>query len=148
MKTGVKVMDAMTKAPVIVSPNESLLDCANKMTKSDIGSLIVAEDGILLGILTEKDFVKKVVARNLDLKQTKAKEVMSTKMIKISPEMDLYDAILLMSREEKRRLPVTKGERIIGLLTYKDLLKIQPDLYDIFIENFKIREEETKRNML
>ena len=58
--------------------------------------------------------------------------------------MDLYDAILFMSREEVRRLPVVEKDKFIGLLTYKDILKIQPDLYDIFIEKFKIREEKNK----
>ena len=69
-------------------------------------------------------------------------------MIKIDPNQDLYDAILLMSREEVRRLPVTKEDRFIGLLTYKDILKLQPDLFDIIVENLKIREEETKRKLL
>lgn len=140
MKTGVKVMDAMTKAPIAVGPEENLLNCAHKMIEGDVGSLIVEENGRLLGIITEKDFVNKAVAKSLDIKKSKAKDIMSTEMLKISPNLDLYDAIYFMSRESVRRLPVTDGEKLVGLLTYKDVLKIQPDLYDIFIEKFKIRE--------
>jgi signal-transduction protein with cAMP-binding, CBS, and nucleotidyltransferase domain len=148
MKTGIKVMDAMTKSPVIVKPEEKLIDCAKKMIEADVGSLIIEDSGKLVGILTEKDFVTKVVAKNIDVVKTPVKEVMSTKLIQIPPELDLYDAILFMSREDVRRLPVTKNGKLLGLLTYKDILKIQPDLYDIFIENFKIREEETKQKLL
>ncbi len=140
MRTGIKVMDAMTKAPVVVGPEENLLKCADKMIEGDVGSLIVEENGKLLGIITEKDFVNKAIAKDLNIKKSKAKDIMSTTMLKISPTLDLYDAIYFMSRENVRRLPVTDGEKLVGLLTYKDVLKIQPDLYDIFIEKFKIRE--------
>jgi len=137
MKTGVKVMDAMTKSPTKVGPNESIFKCAKKMIESDVGSIIVEDKGKIIGILTEKDFVTRVASKRLDMDKTKVKDVMSKKLIEISPELDLYDAILFMSREEVRRLPVTKEGRLVGLLTYKDVLKIQPDLYDIFIENFR-----------
>ncbi len=140
MKTGVRVADAMTKIPIRVTPEENLLNCAQKMIEGEVGSLIVEEEGVLLGIITEKDFVNKAVANNLDMKKSKAKDIMSTKMLKISPDLDLYDAIYFMSRENVRRLPVTEGDKLIGLLTYKDVLKIQPDLYDIFMEKFRLKE--------
>jgi signal-transduction protein with cAMP-binding, CBS, and nucleotidyltransferase domain len=148
MKTGVKVMDAMTKAPILVHPDDKLIKCVNKMIKGEVGSLVVARDNQLLGIITEKDLINKALGKNLDIKKKTAKDIMTTRMIKIDPNQDLYDAILLMSREEVRRLPVTKEDRFIGLLTYKDILKLQPDLFDIIVENLKIREEETKRKLL
>ena len=148
MKTGVKVMDAMTKAPILVHPDDKLIKCVNKMIKGEVGSLVVARDNQLLGIITEKDLINKALGKNLDIKKKTAKDIMTTRMIKIDPNQDLYDAKLLMSREEVRRLPVTKEDRFIGLLTYKDILKLQPDLFDIIVENLKIREEETKRKLL
>jgi len=148
MKSGVKVMDAMTKTPVMVNPDETLFSCVKKMIAGQVGSLVVTENNKLLGIITEKDFMEKVLAHNLDISKRTAKDIMSTRMIHISPKEDVYNAILLMSREDVRRLPVTEGDDFIGLITYKDILKIQPDLYDIFIENFKIKEEETKKRLL
>jgi len=141
-------MDAMTKAPILVHPDDKLIKCVNKMIKGEVGSLVVARDNQLLGIITEKDLINKALGKNLDIKKKTAKDIMTTRMIKIDPNQDLYDAILLMSREEVRRLPVTKEDRFIGLLTYKDILKLQPDLFDIIVENLKIREEETKRKLL
>jgi signal-transduction protein with cAMP-binding, CBS, and nucleotidyltransferase domain len=148
MKSGVKVMDAMTKTPVMVQPDETLFSCVKKMVNGQVGSLVVTENNKLLGIITEKDFMEKVLAHNVDISKRTAKDIMTTRMIHISPKEDVYNAILLMSREDVRRLPVTEGDDFIGLITYKDILKIQPDLYDIFIENFKIREEETKKDRL
>jgi len=141
-------MEAMTKAPIAVDPDEVLIKCVKKMVQGDVGSLVVTKNDKLLGIITERDFTEKVLAKNLDIKKFKAKDIMSTRMINVSPDQDLYDAIVLMSREDVRRLPVTKGDRFIGLLTYKDVLKIQPDLYDIFIERFKLREEQEKKRLL
>jgi signal-transduction protein with cAMP-binding, CBS, and nucleotidyltransferase domain len=141
MKTGIKVMDAMTKTPVIVGPEETIINCANKMIEGEVGSLIIEKDGKILGILTEKDLMTRVVAKNLNVEQTSVKEVMSTKILHVEPELDLYDAMFFMSRENVRRLPVVKEEKLMGLLTYSDVLKIQPDLYDLFVEKFKLKEE-------
>jgi len=144
MKTGIRVIEAMTRSPVVVKPNEKIINCANKMIKHQIGSLIVEEKGELLGIVTEKDFVERVIAKNLDINKIEIKNIMSSKLIKISPHLDLYDALLFMSREEVRRLPVVEEGKFIGLLTYKDILKIQPDLYDISIEKFKLNSEKER----
>ena len=141
-------MDAMTKAPILVHPDDTIIKCVDKMIKGDVGSLIVASDNQLLGIITERDLIGKALGKDLDVKKNKAKDIMTTRMVKIDPNQDLYDAILLMSREDVRRLPVTKEDRFIGLLTYKDILKLQPDLFDILVENIKIKEEETKKKFL
>jgi len=142
METGVKVIDAMTKSPIVVGPKETLVACAQKMLDEGVGSLLVKEGEKLLGILTEKDFVDKVIAKKLDPSNTKVEKVMTkNEMITISPKEDLYYAMVLMSRENRRRLPVLDQGKVMGLLTYKDILKIQPDLYDLFVEKFKMEGE-------
>jgi len=145
MKTGVKVMDAMTKSPAITDPDCTIYDCAQKMLKEHVGSLIVTKDKKLLGIVTERDLLKRVLTKNIDIKKTTIRKVMTNDVTTISPETDIYDAMLFMSRYNTRRLPVLdKSENVVGLITQKDILKIQPDLYDILAEKFKIREEEEK----
>jgi signal-transduction protein with cAMP-binding, CBS, and nucleotidyltransferase domain len=144
IKTGIKILDAMTKSPVMVGPDETVYNCVKKMIKEEVGSLIIAEDGKLLGIVTEKDLLVKVLARNLDIKNTVVSKVMSKKPIHADPELDLYDAMILMNREELRRLPIVDKGIIVGLLTYKDVLTIQPSLYDLREGQFNIRESERK----
>jgi CBS domain-containing protein len=141
METGVKVIDAMTKAPIVVDPKESIIVCAKLMLEKGVGSLLVKKNDVLLGILTEKDLVDKIIAKKIDPSNTFVEKIMTkTEMVTISPNEDLHYAMLLMSRENKRRLPVVDNGKIMGLLTYKDVLKIQPDLYDLFVEKFKMEK--------
>lgn len=145
MKTGINVSDAMTKKPVIISPEASVIECAKLMIKNKVGGLIVKEKDDFVGMVTEKDLVEKVIAKKLDIEKTKVNKIMSTKIISIEPDRDLYDAILKMSEESVRRLPVIYKNKVVGLLTEKDILKIEPHLFNYLAEKLKIREEQGKR---
>lgn len=144
MKTGIRIVDAMTTSPVFAKPSDSVYSCVQKMIKENVGSLIIADGKKLIGIITEKDLLTKVLAKQVDIKKTQVSFVMTRDPVTASPDLDLYDAMVLMKNEEIRRLPIVKNSEVIGLLTYKDILRIQPDLYEIRIEGFKIRESDRK----
>ena len=142
--TGIRVIEAMTKKPLVVKPEDSLKEVANLMLKEDVGGVIVKENGKAVGILTERDLIR-VIAKGDGLADTKLREVMSTKLIKIDPNEDIYDAMLKMNKENIRRLPVVdKNDKFVGLLTEKDILFIQPTLIDLRLESFDVREREDK----
>lgn len=147
MKTGIKIMDAMTASPVFSKPSDSIHSCVQKMIKEDVGSLIIADGKKLLGIVTEKDLLVKVLAKGVDIKKTPVSFVMTVNPVSANPELDLYDAMILMKNEEIRRLPIVRNNEVVGLLTYKDILSIQPDLYELQIEGFKIRESDRKAKL-
>ena len=147
MKTGIKIADAMTLNPISVNADENILNCVKKMINAQIGSILVVDDTKLLGIVTERDLLNKVLAKSMDLKKTLIGEIMSKKPIYAEPELDIYDAMVLMRIEEIRRLPVVDKGVVVGLLTQKDVLSIQPELYDIVIESFKIREGDRKSSL-
>ena len=144
MKTGVKVMDAMTRKLVKVNSEASVNECAKLMLKNGVGGVLVMDDGKLKGIVTEKDLVQDVVASNLNAKEVKVKDIMKKKIVSIDPSSDLYDALTKMSDEEVRRLPVIHKGNVIGVLTEKDILKIQPRLFDYVVEKLDLREESRK----
>lgn len=144
MRTGVQVSDAMTKEPVVMKPEENLHTVATTMEKSHVGSIIISQQKKLLGIITEQDIVRKVIAKNLDPYKTKVKDVMETDMITIHGEQDVYDALVLMKQHNIRHLPVMSNGKMSGFLTIKDILKIQPQLFDLMVEKFELREEEDK----
>ncbi len=144
MKTGIKVIDAMTKNPIAIEKTATIEEAALKMLKNNVGSLIIKENNKLLGIITEKDMIDKVLANNLNAEKTRVNDIMSTQIKTISPQMDLYDAITKMRDEDVRRLPVIENDEVLGLLTEKDVLKIEPSLFDVLVEKFRIREEKTK----
>ncbi len=144
MKTGVKVMDAMTRGLIKVKPESTAADCAKIMLKKSVGGVLVQETGLLIGIVTEKDLVEKVVARNINPKKVKVRDIMTKRLITISPDEDIYEALIKMRKEEVRRLPVIYRSKPVGILTEKDILKIEPSLFDVIVEKMKLREESGK----
>ncbi|MEK6874175.1 MAG: CBS domain-containing protein [Nanoarchaeota archaeon] len=144
MKTGIKVCDAMTRLPVSVKPQTSLQECAQLMREKKVGSLLIKKDHELLGILTERDIVRKAVAGNLDSNNTCATEVMVEEVITIRPDLDIFDAINLMKDHDIRHLPVADGKKLVGFITIKDILKIQPQLFENLVDKMRIAEEESK----
>lgn len=144
MRTGIKVMDSMTKGLIVTKSSDSIRTCAKKMLKNGVGGLVIKDDGELLGMVTEKDIVEKIVAKNLDAEKTTVKDIMTKKLVTIDPSADLYDAFIKMRDEGIRRLPVVKNGEVVGLLTQKDILKIQPALFDLIVQKFRLREESGK----
>lgn len=143
MKTGITVADAMTEKPITVAPAMTIQECAKLMTRNKVGSVVVQERGKFLGILTERDITRKVVAEGLSLKK-RVKDVMSVEMLTIDPAQDIFDALALMRDADVRHLPVVSDGRLLGLVTMKDILKIEPDLFDILVQKFELREEARK----
>ena len=124
----------MNKNPIVISKDAPITQCARKMLSNNVGAMIILEGEKLEGIITEKDIVEDVVAKEINMQNTKVSEIMSTIMITTSPDEDISTAVDIMIRENVRRLPVIKNNKLIGLLTAKDLLKAQPKflkkLYD------------------
>ena len=143
MKTGYKVCDAMTKKPVTISPDLSLQECAKIMSQEHVGAVIVHSKE-LDGIITEQDIVRKAVISNDKPSVRKASEIMETMMHTIEPEKDIYDALVHMKEKNIRHLPVVSDGKMVGLLTLKDILKIEPQLFDLLVDKFEVREEERK----
>ena len=144
MKTGYKVCDAMTKAPITVSPSASIQLCAQIMEVNNVGSLLVKEGSSLLGIFTDEDIVRKIIAKGIDPKKESVEKHMVKKLITISPEKDIFDALMLMTDEDIRQLPVMANNKMLGLLTLKDVLKIEPELFDLIVDKIKLKEEDQK----
>ena len=144
MKIGYKVCDAMTMKPIVVEPDTSIKECAKIMADNKVGSLIIKQNGKLLGIIKERDIVRTVVIENVNASKAKVKDYMVKKVITISPEVDIYDALLEMRDEDVRMLPVVDGKKLTGLLTVKDILKIEPQLFELLAEKLILKEEERK----
>ena len=144
MKTGYKVCDAMTKEPIYVSPEHTMQECAQIMRDEHVSALLVKNKQELVGIVSEKDIVRKSVIFNETPAERQAVDVMRTKIPTISPEKDIFEALVMMRNLNIRHLPVMDGSHMIGLLTLKDILKIEPQLFDLLVEKFELREEERK----
>jgi CBS domain-containing protein/ribosomal protein S27AE len=140
MKIGIKVGDVMTRNFVSVKPDLSIAQCAKVMVKKRVGSVIVKHGDNLKGILTEGDIVRTVAGKKNPAK-IKVKDIMSKSPVTIGPSEDMYDALVKMRAKKIRWLPVTVKNSVIGLLTIKDILRIEPSLFDIVSEMNPIKEE-------
>lgn len=143
METGYKVGDAMTQKPVMISPTATLKQCADLMAKKHIGSVLVEEKDKIVGVLSEQDIVRKAVAKGTAGKK-KVKDIMEKNLITVSPDKDIFEAIRIMRDYNIRHLPVMHKGKFVGLVTMKDILKIEPDLFELLVEKFEIREEQKK----
>lgn len=144
MNTGFKVGDAMTKEPVSVLSGATALECSKMMKKEHVGNVLVVEKNKILGIITEQDLIYKVLAEKKDPKKVMAEEIMTKEVITIAPDADITDAMLRMSELEVRRLPVIEEGLLVGILTLNDILKIEPELFELFVEKIELREEDSK----
>jgi len=142
MKSGYKVADAMTVNPVSINPDTTLLECAKLMSEKHVGAVVV-KNWNSVGILTEQDIVRKAVANGVDVNE-KVKGFTETNLITINPDADIYDALIKMRDNNIRHLPVVESNEMVGLLTIKDILKIEPQLFDLIVEKFELREESRK----
>lgn len=143
MEIGIKIGDVMTRNFISIKPDINIAECAKEMIKSKVGSLVIKEDHHLKGILTEGDIIR-AIANGKNLSTTKAKDIMTTSVVTIKPEKDMYEALVLMKKKKVRWLPVVVKDDIIGMLTIKDILRIEPSLFDSFVETTEIKEEAAK----
>jgi CBS domain-containing protein len=145
METGIKVGDLMTRNFIWTTENTNLRECAKLMVKKRVGSLIIKEGDKLKGILTEKDIIWAVVKKSKKaLKDIMAKDLMKRKVVTIKPSADIIEAMTKFKKKKVRRLPVVENGRLIGFLTSKDVLKIDPGLFQTIAETMQIKEETAK----
>jgi CBS domain-containing protein len=116
------VKDIMTKDVVSIDVNKSIFDAAELMSSKQLGCLIVMDGEVPVGIVTERDMVRRVVAKKLPL-NAKISEIMSKSLITIGPDASLKEAARVMSTNKIRRLPVLKQNRLVGIVVAADFVR-------------------------
>ncbi|MFZ9034954.1 MAG: CBS domain-containing protein [Francisellaceae bacterium] len=120
-----KLKDIINRDKVIheISPDAMLLEAAKKMANNRVGSLLVKDGDKICSIITERDMLFKVLAKNLDIEKTKVSAVMSESLLVVSTETTAAEALMIMTEKRIRHLPVYDGEIFIGLLSIGDMAK-------------------------
>src|SRR5512138_432633 len=143
------VRDVMSSPVVTMDEDETANKAAENMDMKDLGAVIVQNKaGKSIGIITERDLVIRVVAKDLKPNTVKAKEIMTTPLVTIEPEATISDAARRMTRLDIRRLGVTYKGNLVGIISSKDVLGVMPELLEIYQERQRIegdaRTEETE----
>jgi CBS domain-containing protein len=126
-----KVEDVMVKEVITIDENSTVKEAAEIMNKFEIGCLIAVRKGKAMGIITERDLLKRVVAEAKDANKTKVKDVMSSPLVVVEPSMDLEEAVRLMFQMKIKKLPVVDGKRLVGLVSLTDIARFQPQVIKI-----------------
>ena len=140
MKEDIRVGDVMTKGVMTLDSGDSVLKAAKTLRENTIGSVVVLENGKAVGILTERDIAFKVVAEGADPKKTLIKSIMGKPLKVISADTGLQEAALALKTHKIKRLPVIdKNEKLVGIITEDDMLRIYPGFVDIVRETSQIK---------
>ncbi|MDH7476991.1 MAG: CBS domain-containing protein [Candidatus Bathyarchaeota archaeon] len=126
-----KVEDVMVKEVITIDENSTVKEAAEIMNKFEIGCLIAVRKGKAMGIITERNLLKRVVAEAKDANKTKVKDVMSSPLVVVEPGMDLEEAVRLMFEMKIKKLPVVDGKRLVGLVSLTDIARFQPQAIKI-----------------
>ncbi|MBP2144034.1 CBS domain-containing protein [Methanococcus voltae] len=146
MNLEVSVTEAMSAPVKTVGLDTTLYEVANTLKEHGIGCLIALNDlQKPVGIITEKDLVLNVVARNLKSKEITVREIISSKkLISISPRSTVMDAAKKMDELTVKRLPVIDGDKLLGIITVSDITKVSPELFNLLLEASIIHTNENE----
>lgn len=126
-----RAIDAVRRSGVGIEPDRAVRDAAAVMERSGVGALVVIDGDALVGIVTDRDLVRRALARDLP-PDTRVDDVMSTPVVTVHADADLHEAFALLRQHRVRRLPVVSGGRFVGMLTADDLLvDLAADLADL-----------------
>jgi CBS domain-containing protein len=139
------VADIMTREPITISSDANLLECAKKMVKKDVGSLLIVDKKRLVGFISQRDILWALTKSSKgDLTKIKAIEISPKKVATIKPDNTIREAIEKMNRLKFERLPVVHKNELVGVITARDILNFHPEVYPEIEEFAKIREEKEK----
>ncbi len=106
-----------------IEPEASMYDAIEKMADKGVGALLVIDSGEFVGIITERDYARKVILRGRSSKETAVREIMTTNVLYVSPNYSIEECMELMTVKHIRHLPVMSSNKLVGVISQGDLVK-------------------------
>jgi CBS domain-containing protein len=116
-----QVKDIMTRSVAYINPDSTVTEAAQLMQKHNVGSIPVCDQSGVIGMVTDRDIVVRNVAHGTDPHKTPVKQVMTSQVTTVEPDMDLNQVSDIMSKNQIRRLPVVENNKLIGIVALGDL---------------------------
>lgn len=123
MKTVNQLLQAKGRVVHAIGPDARVLDALKLMAEKDVGALLVMEGANLVGIISERDYARKVILHGRSSQDIAVREIMTGKVITVHPAHTVEECMALMTGKRIRHLPVTEGDQLIGVLSIGDLVK-------------------------
>jgi CBS domain-containing protein len=106
-----------------ISPSATVFEALQMMSEKEIGALVVMENSKVVGIMSERDYARKVILLGKTSRETSVKEVMSTTLFSVKPEAKVEDVMVLMTGKHVRHLPVFEKDKFVGIISIGDVVK-------------------------
>lgn len=123
MQTVSQLLQAKGNQIYAVGAHDSVLHAIEVMATRHVGALLVMNEGTLLGIISERDYARKVILKNRSSHDTPVSDIMSSPAVTVTPEDSVHHCMQLMTEGRFRHLPVVKAGRVVGMLSIGDLVK-------------------------
>jgi CBS domain-containing protein len=106
-----------------VGPDATVFDAIRWMSEKNVGALLVMDEGELLGMISERDYTRKVILKDRSSKETKVREIMTTNVVTVGPDASVEEAMRVMTRHRLRHLPVMRNGYLMGVVSIGDLVE-------------------------
>ena len=123
----------MSKKVKTVSKNKDIISAAKIMFKDNVSAVVVVEKNRPIGLLTERDLAVRVLDKNKDLKRLKVSDIMTTPILTVAPDADIYYSSEMMRKNRIKKLPVVRNGILIGIVTQTDILEYFRNLRKKFV---------------
>ncbi len=123
MKTVQQLLDSKRHKLVSVAPDDTVLDALRVMAEKEIGAVVVLDKDHLAGIFSERDYARKVILHGKASKDTPVKEIMTEKVVCVSPDQSIEKCMGLMTDKRVRHLPVLEHKKVVGVISIGDVVK-------------------------
>ena len=137
MKTVGQLLNAKGRLVWTIAPDATVYDALELMAEKEIGALVVVQAGQVVGLLSERDYARKVILKGKSSKDTRVKEIMSSPVVTVRPEQTVAECMALMTDKRIRHLPVLENDQLIGLVSIGDLVKSIISDQEFLIENLQ-----------
>jgi CBS domain-containing protein len=117
------IRDLMTTNPTTCPPSATVVEAARVMKQEDVGSVPVVEGDRIVGVVTDRDIVTRVVAEGRDTDSTTIGDIVSSDVVTVEPDTSIDEALGLMSEHQVRRLPVVEDSRLVGIVAVADVAR-------------------------
>ena len=138
MHTVKQLLDSKRGSVVTIAPHASVFNALELMAQRDIGAVVVVHDGQVVGILSERDYARKVILHNKSSREITVDEIMTDRVLYVGLTHTVEECMTLMTDKRIRHLPVMDGDKLVGVLSIGDLVRATIDERD-----FTIRQLET-----
>jgi CBS domain-containing protein len=123
MKNVTELLKSKPHRPMVsVKPEDTVLDAIKVLAREDIGAAVVLSGDRIVGIFSERDYTRKIVLKGRSSESTRVEEIMTANVICVSPRTKTRDCMALMSEKNIRHLPVVDEERVIGMVSIRDIV--------------------------